>query len=595
MRHSPLSSASAPVDGPATARERPDVVPQHVSPLARRRRWLPHLPFVLVLAAGVVLRWIDWLAYRPALLYPDSVHYLSDAVSGELNRRRPSGYSFLLGPFVSHEGIATIALGQHLLILGAGVVLYLFLLRRHVPAWGAALATVPLLLDPLQLVLEQYVLSDVLFEALLVFAGVLLLWRRRPLLVDVAAAGIVLGYAALVRGAGIGLIVPAVFAVAALRLGWRRVVVVIVAFALPVVAYMAVFDAQHGAFATNTYSERFLYGRVTTFVDCHAPLHLPRYERPLCPKLSVDRRPSSDWFMWREESPQYSLKPPSGITAPQAIHDFDKEAIRSQPVAFARIVARDFLFGFHPSRTHSVPGFPASRWLFHRYYWSLDGTEKAADYFRRSGYGPLVAERPYSSFLTSFQDTFHTPGPLLFLAALVAAVASAGVGHARWSGKRVACGLLLGLCLVPLLTTAALSGFSWRYQLPQLALIGPAAALGITALVGRSRSHVVAAEQTALRRLTKSMVPRRSSDAELRRAESWFGVVAAVLVGGFFAAAAFASGWAAMGTAGVIGLVVAALTAVLLFASRWRGMPAHTKLEDHLTPADARRPDDTHR
>jgi hypothetical protein len=486
----------------------------------------------------------------------------------------------LLGPFVSHDGISMIALGQHLLILGAAVVLYLFLLRRHVPAWGAALATVPLLLDPLQLVLEQYVLSDVLFEALLVFAGVLLLWRRRPLLVDVVAAGAVLGYAALVRGAGIGLVVPAAFAGAALRLGWRRVVALVVAFGLPIVAYMAVFDAQHGAFATNTFSERFLYGRVTTFVDCHQHLHLPRYERPLCPKLSVDRRPSSDWFMWRDESPQYSLKPPRGVTAPHAIHDFDKRVIRAQPVAFARIVVRDFLFGFDPSRTHSVPGFPASRWLFHPDYWSLDGTLNAAVYFNRSGYGPLVAERPYSRFLTSFQNVFHTPGPLLLLAALIGGLASAGVGRARWSGGRVACGLLVALCLVPMLTTAALSGFSWRYQLPQLALLGPAAALAITALAGRSQGKVVGAEQTALRRLTRSVAPRRSSASGLHEAESWVGVATATLVGVFFGAAALASGWAAIRTAGVLGLAVAAVTAVLLFASRWRGMPTHVALDD---------------
>jgi hypothetical protein len=140
--------------------------------------------------------------------------------------------------------------------------------------------------------------------------------------------------------------------------------------------------------------------------------------------------------------------------------------------------------------------------------------------------------------------------------------------------------LLVALCLVPMLTTAALSGFSWRYQLPQLALLGPAAALAITALAGRSQGKVVGAEQTALRRLTRSVAPRRSSASGLHEAESWVGVATATLVGVFFGAAALASGWAAIRTAGVLGLAVAAVTAVLLFASRWRGMPTHVALDD---------------
>jgi hypothetical protein len=57
---------------------------------------------------------------------------------------------------------------------------YLLLLRLGVWPWLAALATAPLLLDSMQLSLEQYVMSDVLFQALLLAACLLLLWRRRP-------------------------------------------------------------------------------------------------------------------------------------------------------------------------------------------------------------------------------------------------------------------------------------------------------------------------------------------------------------------------------------------------------------------------------
>jgi Dolichyl-phosphate-mannose-protein mannosyltransferase len=533
------------------------------------------------MAIGVALRWIDWRAYRPALLYPDSVHYLSDAVTGELNDRRPSGYSFLLGPLVSHGNIAGIALAQHLLVLGIAILLYALMLRRGVPAWGAALALVPLLLDPLQLVLEQYVLSDVLFEALLVVACALLLWRRRPSLLEFVAAGAVLGYAAIVRGAGIGLIVPAALAAASLRLGWRRVAAIVVAFAVPLVIYMAAFQSQHGVFATNTFSSRYLYGRVTTFVHCHSGLRLPSYERPLCPKQSVSKRHSSDWYMWRKGSPQKHLKTPRGVTVIQALRDFDKRAIRAQPLAFARIAARDFLYGFHPSRTHSVPGFPPSRWLFHHYYWSLHDAPQTTSHFRQLGYGPFVAHRKYTRFLTDFQSVFHTPGPLLLAAALIAAVATAGVGRARQSGNRVASGLFLGLCLIPLMMTAALSGFSWRYQLPQLALLAPAGALGLAALLRRPRCPLP--EPTTLHRLTTSVLRRSSSDTTARSAEYAVGLVAAAMAGLLFGTAAYVTHWARPATALVLALCAFLAVAVLLFSSRWRGTPAPTG----MPPPDA--------
>lgn len=564
-------STSASIDEPVVGDashgdEGPSTPPQR----AKVRHWLRHIPFAGALLAGVALRWIDWRAYRPALLYPDSVSYLGDALTGKLDVHRPSGYSFVIAPFAGPGDTSMISLSQHLLGLAVAVGLYALLLRRGVPAWGAALANVPLLFDPLQLVLEQYVLSDVLFEALLAFACGLLLWRRRPGLIEVIAAGALLGYAAIVRGAGMGLVVPAAVAVASLRLGWRRVGALVVAFALPVVGYMAAFNSQHGVWATNTYSSRYLYGRITSFVHCHAGLQLPAYERPLCPKQSVARRHNSDWYMWRPDSPQKSLKTPPGVSVTQALHDFDKRVVRAQPVAFARIVVRDFLFGFHPSRTHSVPGFPPSRWLFHGRYWSLDGT-KAARHFRQLGYGPLVAERKYSSFLTKFQKVFHVPGPLLLLAAIIGLMASAGFGRARESGNRVACGLLLAVCMVPLLTAAALSGFSWRYQLPQLALLGPAGALGLTALLRRPQCALP--QPTALRRLTTALLLNRGSAATVRSAEPWVGIATAAVCGAVIGALAFALHWAAPVTAAMLAVAAAAVIAVLLLASRWRGHP----------------------
>jgi hypothetical protein len=65
---------------------------------------------------------------------------------------------------------------------------------------------------------------------------------------------------------------------------------------------------------------------------------------------------------------------------------------------------------------------------------------------------------------------------------LAAVAASLGLGSARRSGDRVAVALLAAACVVPLLTGAALSGFSWRYQLLQIPLLPMAGALGLAAL-----------------------------------------------------------------------------------------------------------------
>ena len=573
MRHSRVSGAGAPVNEAVDTGQVCSDGAQAPAQPAGGGHWSRHIPFACVLSAGVVLRWITWRAYRPALLFPDSGHYLSDALTGQLNVQRPSGYSFPIIPFVRRGDISMIPLAQHLLILAVAVIVYAFLLRRQVPAWGAALATVPLLCDPLQLVLEQYVLSDVLFEALVVIACVLLLWRRRPLAIDVAAAGALLGYAAIVRGAGTALVIPAAVAVASLRVGWRRVALLVAAFAVPVAVYTAVFHEQHGVWGTNTYAARYLYGRVTTFVDCDG-LDLPAHERPLCPKHPVGERPSSDWYLWNKASPQKTLRTPPGVTVTEALRDFDRRAIHAQPVAFARIVARDLIYGFHPSRTHTVPGFPATRWLFQRHYWSLDGTPIAARHFERVGYGPLLAHPGQARFLTEFRSAFHTPGPLLLLAAAIAVLASLGVGRARRSGDRVACGLLVSVCMTTLLTTAALSGFSWRYQLPQLALLAPSGALGLSALLRRPRFALPDAESTTLRRLTALVVRRRQSDDAARAAEPWVAVAAAVLAGVTVGAAALASGWTGMETAGVLAVIASLVSAVLLLAARWRRLPA---------------------
>src|SRR5207245_10214872 len=113
--------------------------------------------------------------------------------------------------------------------------------RRGLARWLAALAVAPVLLDGYQLQMEQTVMPDVLFEALMVAGLVVLLWRPRPGLWQIAAGGALLGCTATVWQPGEILILPAVVYALVMTTGWRRrlghAVVICAAVSLPILAY----------------------------------------------------------------------------------------------------------------------------------------------------------------------------------------------------------------------------------------------------------------------------------------------------------------------------------------------------------------------
>jgi hypothetical protein len=102
-----------------------------------------------------------------------------------------------------------------------------------------------------------------------------------------------------------------------------------------------------------------------------------------------------------------------------------------------------------------------------------------------------------AGFLRRYQRVGYTPGPLLGLALIVGLLGALGVGRARRSGLQCACLLFSGATLVVLVTAVAVNQFSWRYQLPQLILIPPAGALGLTALLGWREPAAAAAGERA--------------------------------------------------------------------------------------------------
>ena len=138
---------------------------------AGRRHWL----LGLLLLAGLALRVMTQVAYRPALVYIDSDRYLRG-----LTALDPLGYRALLRPLQRAGGLATVAAVQHLLGLGMACALYAVLCRYGLWRWAAALAAAPVLLDGYQLQAEQTIMPDVMFEALIVAGLAILLCGRAP-------------------------------------------------------------------------------------------------------------------------------------------------------------------------------------------------------------------------------------------------------------------------------------------------------------------------------------------------------------------------------------------------------------------------------
>ncbi len=218
-----------PPDGPD---QRGTGAGQGVGRLVRtaRRHWM----VLILLTAGMGLRVVTQLAYRPALLYIDSYKYLTGTGGPD-----PAGYGILLRPLLWVGNLAVVAGFQHLLGLAMALALYITLIRRHAPRWAATLAAAPLLLDAYQLQMEQTIMPDVTFEALITAGLTILLWHPRPSLWRLAAGAAVLGLAADVRQIGEALAIPAVVFALLVARRWRRrlgcLAVTAASFALPVI------------------------------------------------------------------------------------------------------------------------------------------------------------------------------------------------------------------------------------------------------------------------------------------------------------------------------------------------------------------------
>ena len=466
---------------------------------------LTHWPFLTVLAAGVVIRILVSVSFRPALMFVgDSYGYLLRAASLTPGVVRPVFYPLTILPFQRLDHIGLVPVAQHVLGLGIGVALYVLMRRLGIGAWGSTLAAAPILLDAYEINIEQFIMAETLFTALVVVALMFLLWRSRPGWAASIGAGLCIAGATLTREVGVALIAPVIVFLLVRRAGLRRVGAALLAFAVPVVLYVAWYHAVHGEYGLSGHDGYFMYGRVATFADCQRS-EVPVSERLLCDPRPPSKRPFANFYVWNSQSPFHRLlaSPPRVNTI---LKDFSYRVIRHQPLDYARTVLGDFLHFFTFGRTTGLQDEPLQIWQFAREMPILDHvylsippclahpTDQCADHAKLCFHGGIGCMQLLSTgpahpaivrFLQGYQRVVFAPGPLVALALALGLAGGLGL-RGRWRYRAES--LLLSVVgilvlIVPVMTVM----FDYRYMLPALAVLPPGGVLGAVALRDRIR------------------------------------------------------------------------------------------------------------
>jgi hypothetical protein len=524
------------------------VVPGQQPPAGQRgplitrliRPAVTHWPFGLVVLAAIAVRIVVILGYPPILWFSDSYNYLQDAVTHIPDEVRPNGYPFFLDLLLPLHSDYPIALLQAAMGIAVGVAIYALLRHRGLPWWGAALAALPVLFDSYELHLEHMITADPLFIFLVTIAVVILCWSDRPSVPVMTVAGLLIGYATLVRSVGEPLLVVVVVAMLARRVGWRRLVALAAAGIVPIGAYLLWFHGTWGQYALTESSGAFLYSRVSTFAEC-SKMNVPDDLRFLCdPNPPKDRPPAGEYiwadndlpvngqttytplYEWSPKNPDPSLRFTATMNA--KTRQFAEHAVESQPVAYASAVADDILHTFGwtrqpdpndyygngptfqfvsgPQMTAQIPWYATPR--------HLDGTppgaycnascqnndvqarqiQAAEREFAGQGLGFTRAVQPWERLLEAYQRYVYLRGTLLGIIVLIGA-AGLVARWRRWGGLGLLPWLVGALLMILPPVTA---GFSYRYVLAAAPVACLAAGLAFAGWPGRASVRALAAD-----------------------------------------------------------------------------------------------------
>jgi hypothetical protein len=535
-----LSNATTGSDRVVPGQQPPE---ERVSRLTRLTRpAVTHWQFSIVLLAAIVVRLIVILGYPPILWFSDSYNYLYDAVTHVPDEVRPNGYPLFLDLLLPLHSVYPLALLQAAMGVGMGVIIYALLRHRGLPWWGAALPALPVLFDSYELHLEHMITADPLFIFLVTVAVVMLCWNDRPSVLAMAVAGLLIGYATVVRSVGQPLLVVVLVAMLVRRVGWRRLATLLVAGVVPIAAYMFWFHGTYGKYALTESSGPFLYSRVSTFAEC-SKMNLPADLRFLCDPHPPQDRPPAGQYIWADNDlpsngqatytplyEKFNKNPSTTLRFTPVMNSqtrqFAEHAIEAQPVAYVHVVTKDILhtFGWNrqpdpggvyenangngatfrfvsgPDMNAQIPWYATPREPYGappKNYCdaSCQKGDKQAGMmqmaerdFAGNGLGFTQAVQPWERLLEIYQRYVFLPGTLLGLIVLIGA---AGVlaRWRRWGGVGLLPWLVGALLIVLPPMTA---GFSYRYVLAA----APAACLaaGLAFVPGTKSVSALAAD-----------------------------------------------------------------------------------------------------
>jgi hypothetical protein len=464
------------------------IPPRRIARAARLRR---HWGLGVLLAGGVALRVLALVAIYPGIWFSDTNDYVREAVTGTLSPVRVGGYALFVAPFWNLGSAGALIVVQHVLGLAIVVAVYALLVHRGAPRWVACLAAAPAALDLYLVDIEHMIMSETVFHVALVAAFVLLLWRERPGPAAAAAAGLALGYAAVVRSVAMPFVALVALYLVARHAGRRALPAFAVGWLLVVGGYAAIYDAQHGHLGFSDYGGRFLYGQVAPFADCSRLTDLPPDEALLCPDLALHL--NRTLLMWGSRSPLHGQP----LRADGRIGDFAKRVIRAQPGDFASLVATSFIHYLEPGHHTTGNDYPVSAWQFPAdprvyHYPAYRGPIRPGSRHRLRGSDPgplitrLVRRGPRLDVAVSrdlhYAQRYLSVSGEVFVPCL-AIVALALVLRRGSRRLRLDAALLAACALTALAVAALLSVFDYRYALSAVILLPAAAALAGTALL----------------------------------------------------------------------------------------------------------------
>jgi hypothetical protein len=487
----PVAAATSEAEtGPVPAASDPPAPRPRLAGLAGLIRG--NLLFTVALVAAAVPRVIVMLGYQPAILFKlDTFDYLWDAAHLRPNPVNPSGYTVFLWLLKPLHSLAFIAGLQHLLGLVAAVLVYAVLRRFGVRPWISTLAVLTLLFDPAQFLLEQLIMADLLAMVLMIAAFAVLLLADKPSVLRSTMAGLLMGASATVRPTTLPLIVFLAVYLLVRRSGWRQALAVLLAGALPLVAYLAWFAAVFGSFNLTNSNGLFLWSRTMSFANCSV-IKPPADLVALCP----DRQPGAPatgrllpklylWdhaaWLWKDAAPSGIVPDTAAFTAAnnKRAQAFAIRAIEAQPLGYARAVAKDVAtpltskdtFGFPVTQEKPAGLGPANRRYADAAVQAYVGSTAGIAPYLGHHLGSHLVD-PWARLIRGYQRVIFMPGPLF------AVIVAAGLVGFILPRRRTGAALLLWVsAAVTVILPIAEHEYTYRYVIPAVPLACMAAAL----------------------------------------------------------------------------------------------------------------------